>query len=199
MQGSLINWTAPLLSILLLAATLSGCGESEQEKACKDARWAAKAAWNEAERELKELRVWLKEYDVWFLQSRHPNQRIGPLMKEREKKWTMWDGARKAAEDAGEQAWEKPTKAVFTSRKAGQTCTEAERTSPPVQKRGGADASDDEPDDVTALEWYGPGRAALKACAEASTRGELAWKMCQFKEPISAEERALEATTYEFF
>lgn len=188
-----------VLAVALVLLTLPGCGDSEQEKACKDARWSSKAAWSESEREFEGLRGWLREYDVWHLQSRNPTERIGSKMKARTEKWSMWVAAGKAAAEASERAWEQPSKAVFYSRQATAACDEAERISPPVQKRGGADASADEPDDVITLEWFTPGRRALAACRAAGVKGEETWKLCSFSEPISEEEKALEKTDISFF
>jgi len=120
-------------------------------------------------------------------------------MKARTEKWSMWVAAGKAAAEASERAWEQPSKAVFYSRQATAACDEAERISPPVQKRGGADASADEPDDVITLEWFTPGRRALAACRAAGVKGEETWKLCSFSEPISEEEKALEKTDISFF
>jgi hypothetical protein len=177
----------------------SGCGESEDDKACRDSTWASRAAWSEAERELGQLRGWLREYDVWHLQSRNPDARIAEMKKARDKKWLMWIAARDGAKAAEEAAWDRPSKAVFASRQAATACEQAASLSPPVQKRGGADSSGDEPDDVMVLDWYTPGRRALAACGKAAEAGASAWTLCGFKEPTSAEEKALEETTYSFF
>ena len=187
------------LFLALLCGLGSACGASEQEKACKDSTWASRAAWSEAERELSELRGWLREYDVWHLQSRNPDARIAEMKKARDKKWTMWIVARTSAGEAEGAAWGRPSKAVFASRQASAACERAASLSPPVQKRGGADRGANEPDDVMVLDWYTPGRQAMAACARAAEAGESAWSLCGFQEPISKEEKALEETTYSFF
>ncbi len=189
------------LAVVVVLLTLPACRDSEQEKACKDARWSSKAAWSESEREFEELRGWLRQYDVWHLQSRNPTERIGSgsKMEARTKKWSMWKAAGKAAAEASERAWEQPSKAVFHSRQATTACNEAENSSPPVQKRVGSDASEDEPDDVIALDWYTPGQRALAACRAAGVKAEEAWKLCNFSEPVSEEEKALEKTDISFF
>lgn len=187
------------LCLIFALSLFSGCGESEEEKVCKDAQWKAKAAWTESEGELRELRGWLRQYDVWHLQSRNPNARIRELKKSRDKKWTMWVAAASSSKAADEAAWSQPSKAVFASRRAVASCDEAATSSPPVQKRGGADASEDEPDDVMVLDWYTPGRRALRVCKEAGETGEEAWLLCRFQEPTTEEEKSLEQKTYSFF
>jgi len=187
------------LLLVTVLGSAGGCGESEEAKACKDGQWAAKAAWAESERELVELRSWLREYDVWHLQSRNPDARIAEMKKARDKKWKMWVAAAESSTAAEESAWDAPSKAVFTARQGVRSCDEAASSSPPVQKRGGADASEDEPEDVVVLDWYTPGRKALKACRDAGQVSELAWTACEAQEPKSEEEKALEETTYSFF
>ena len=187
------------LLLAILICVVCGCGESEEAKACKDAQWAAKAAWAESERELRELRTWLREYDVWHLQSRNPDARIAEMKKSRDKKWKMWVAAAEASQLADEGAWDAPSKAVFTARQGVRSCDQAASSSPPVQKRGGADASEDEPEDVMVLDWYTPGRRALKTCRDAGQVSEAAWAACESEEPTSEEEKALEEKTYSFF
>ena len=185
---------------LIVALSLfSGCGESEEEKLCKDAQWGSKAAWTESEFELRELRRWLRLYDVWHLQTRNPDMRIRELKKARNKKWTMWEAAADVSKAADEAAWAAPSKAVFASRRAVAACEEAAASSPPVQKRSPSDGFENEPEDVLVLDWYTPGRGALKACRAAGEAGEQAWLSCQFQEPTTEEEKSLEQKTYSFF
>ena len=193
-----MSWIG-LSVVLLSAGALFGCGDSEREKACKDAQWSAKAGWSEAERELQDLRKWLREYDVWHLQSRNPGVRVGSMMGARDKKWTMWEAAGKAATEAGERAWEQPSKAVFHSRSAASACETAENTSPPVQKRGGEDASEEEPEGLEVLDWWTPGKRALTSCREAGVKGAEAWKLCSFQEPTTGDEKSLEQIDVSFF
>ena len=188
-----------LFCLLMVLSLSCGCGESEQEKLCKDSQWASKAAWASADTELRELRSWLRQYDVWHLQTRNPNARIADLKKARDKKWTMWVSAAESSKQAEQDAWAQPSKAVFSSRRGVAACEKAATTSPPVQKRGGADASEDEPDDVMVLDWYTPGRRALKVCREAGAAGEQAWLHCEFQEPKTEEEKSLEQKEYSFF